>query len=129
MQLMTGHGSCTPHECFNMQQHFIQVDRFGQIIVGTRSKSGTFVIQRIFGGHHQDGHERIIFPDFFSEPETVHSRHHDINNCQIRKNPRDLLQGFLTVTGIQCLIAIQFEKGTHHFLERKIIFCNKNGKH
>src|SRR6185369_6252355 len=80
----------------------VRLDRLGNVIIGSQSKSSLSIF---LGAFSRDDHDRYplmrgILPDKTDQLETVHDRHIDISEDHIKFLCRNLLQTVYTVTGL-----------------------------
>src|SRR5215469_8604453 len=88
--------STTQHSTHTGQE-FLHPKGLGQVIVCTEIKSCDFVTFSIKRSQHNDGHSRMLTyaPTDF---QSVHARHHDIQNQQVRVLPLPQGHSFQPVT-------------------------------
>ena len=128
-QAMAGHGPTAAQQSLHMQKQLVQINGLGEVIIRACGEACALVLQSIAGSNQHNGQKGIGISKLLSQLPTVHDGHHDISYHQVGHDAFDSIQCFFSIGGRNGLIAIQPQKGTHHPLQRQIIFNNHDGEH
>ena len=76
-------------------------------------------------GNHDDFGVRIFFLDFLQEFYTVHTRHFDIGQNNLRFGSLKNFKGLFTVFGSQHLIAAVCQRYTQDLANARFVICQQ----
>ena len=73
----------TCHMCFDSRYQFTRAERFGHIVICSKSQSTDLINVIFLCGNHQNWRIFVI-SDFFTDLKSVHSRQHQVENVKIK---------------------------------------------
>src|SRR5271166_3599238 len=122
-------GPRPPENRFDPRQKFANRKRLGDIIIGAEFQSHYFVHFLAARRQHDDGNRGLLGLQLLANVQTAHTRHHDVENYEIRRLAQGPLQAGDTVRCGDHLVAFEFEvvpQPRHHV---GLVFDNKDLGH
>ena len=111
------------------QQHFLFVNRLGDVIVGTNQEAAVLIFRQGLGRDHQDRQHAARFPDRLGQAEPVKPGHHHITDQQVNFILVHLLQGVLAIRCGHGFIACAAQNGTEQPVCAGVVFRHQNLEH
>ena len=106
---------------FHAPDHFVDVDGFYHVIVGTGAKPLAFIGGAFPGSNHQDGQGIAGFAQLPCQFEAVHSGHHDVGDNEVCLRVVQRFQGGEAVGGGNGGIAVFGENGAEELAELTVV--------
>ena len=82
--------SRSAQECLDAGGDFVQVEGFGDVVVGSRSQALHAIGDRVAGGEEEDGQFGVAGAQAFQRLEAVHARHLHVEDDDVRVEARRL---------------------------------------
>ena len=121
-QLFAGGNPGPAQQRLHPQQQLIQIDGLDHVVVNPRLKAALLGRKVVPGGHKQDGNFLVELPHRLCKGKSVHTRHHDIGNDEVKQgSPVHGVIGFVGVQAPQRLIAVLVEIGAHRSVQFLVV--------
>jgi hypothetical protein len=115
-----------PREGADARQKLLQVERLGEIVVGSGVQGVYLALELVAGGQHQDRHLRAPQPDALEGAVAIELRQHDVEQDQIYRFIVGQPHALLTVVGGDSLVAERREPALEEPHDSRVVLYDQD---